>query len=393
MAIVLNSNPPSESFSIQGDMIYVVYESIKANDSITYPNYKYVCDIYINTIFIARLYAFPDPENFRGIFNIYDIVRTLILTKFNPTPNSLLAQIMGVNEFFLDIQCKFGEEYADTTYLNLLTDIARRGFNYYYGLLVNAGNDLFDFPNRVISNRPSAQDVLLSGHDVFVPYYSVNNEQIDVEIKTYNDNNVLVATQSTSFIPAPPTTTLQQFNVSPSAINATFAGLIISTTKYYTVQIDSDLLRFNIVCNPKYENFCLHFLNKYAGFESFIFNKVSRKKIDIERKEYSQLPYKVDGSGVVSYFNNNNVYHDIRTTYSTQFKEKMVLNSDLLDDNTHSWLSELVLSPMVYIQIGVNYVPISIVRNNYEFKKIINDKLTNLTLDIEFGKTLNAQSR
>jgi hypothetical protein len=39
------------------------------------------------------------------------------------------------------------------------------------------------------------------------------------------------------------------------------------------------------------------------------------------------------------------------------------------------------------------FVPVIITNNNYEHKKVINDDLTNLTLNIEFGDRFNTQYR
>ena len=46
MAIVINNTPVDYS-SAHGDLVYTVYESVKANDPTTYPNYKYICDVYV----------------------------------------------------------------------------------------------------------------------------------------------------------------------------------------------------------------------------------------------------------------------------------------------------------------------------------------------------------
>jgi hypothetical protein len=71
----------------------------------------------------------------------------------------------------------------------------------------------------------------------------------------------------------------------------------------------------------------------------------------------------------------------------------MVLNSDLLPDAEYIWLEELILSPLAYIQIDDYFYPIKITDNNYEPKKHVNDDLTNLTLNIEFGDRFNTQYR
>ena len=95
----------------------------------------------------------------------------------------------------------------------------------------------------------------------------------------------------------------------------------------------------------------------------------------------------------MSYRNSNNVYNESRSVYSSQFKEKMSLNTDLLTDTEYLWLEQLVLSPMVYLEENGYFFPVVITENNYEPKKVINDDLTNLNISIEFGEQNNTQYR
>jgi hypothetical protein len=95
----------------------------------------------------------------------------------------------------------------------------------------------------------------------------------------------------------------------------------------------------------------------------------------------------------VHYWNSGNVYNETEYVYATQYSEKMQLNSDLLTDADYIWLYDLMVSPQVYIFINGYFIPCVITDNNYEVKKRINDDLTNLTINIEFGKNLNAQFR
>jgi hypothetical protein len=120
---------------------------------------------------------------------------------------------------------------------------------------------------------------------------------------------------------------------------------------------------------------------------------VSRRTIDIEKKSYTQKGYSMDASGVISFKNSNNVYNEQKSTYSSTFSEKLKLTTDFLTDTEYTWLSELVLSPLVYIEEDGYFLPVTIGQNNYEFKKRVNDKLTPLAIEIEYGGTYNAQYR
>ena len=61
MALTLESYPTDLS-SVSSECLFVV-SSTEALDPVTYPNYKFVCDVYVASTLVARLKAFPDPTN------------------------------------------------------------------------------------------------------------------------------------------------------------------------------------------------------------------------------------------------------------------------------------------------------------------------------------------
>ena len=386
--ITIQATPAAYS-SVQGDLIYTVAEVAHTADPITYPNYKFIGDVYINSVLVARIKKVPDPIIRIGIFNVGQIVRNYIATTFNPAANSLIAQSLSAGQFNLSVTMKFGEEYAYTAYYTLVTDSARVFFNNYNGRgqLANVSTKA----NIFASNRPLATSLINSSFN-FVPFFAAAAGPYSLSISTYNYSNVLITTSTYSFSPGA-INDLTIFNFSTSGINAQFAGLITANVKFYTVNIGVSTYRFDVTCEPINPIFTVHFLNSYGGFESKDFAKVSRKTIVIEKKDFGKLPYTVDSSGVVSYKNSNNVFNESRSVYAAQYKDKLTLNSDNLTDAEYIWLQELVLSPMVYIEESGSFFPCVVVATDYEPKKYINDDLTNLTINVEYGTQLNAQYR
>ena len=386
--ITIQATPPAYS-SVHGDLIYTVAEVVHTADPVTYPNYKFIGDVYINSTLVARIKKGPDPITKIGIFNVGQVVRNYISTTFNPTANALIAQSLTIGQFNLSVTMKFGEEYAYTAYYTLVTDSARVFFNNYNGRgqLANVSTKV----NIFASNKPSATSVINSSFN-FVPFFAAGAGPYSLSISTYNFSSALITTSTYSFSPVA-VNDLMMFNLSTSGINAQFAGLINTNVKFYTVTIGAVTYRFDITCEAINQIFTVHFLNSYGGFESKDFAKVSRKTIAIEKKDFGKLPYTVDSSGVVSYKNSNNVYNESRSVYSAQYKEKLTLNSDNLTDAEYVWLQELVLSPMVYIEESGSFFPCVLVATDYEPRKYINDDLTNLTINVEYGNQLNTQYR
>lgn len=392
MAIVLNTTPPQYT-SAHGDILFVAYEATKATDPVTYPNYKYVVDIYITGHSgYQRLKAFPHPDNNRGIFNLRDIVRSYLETTFNPAANALQAQELGEGEFFVTVTAKFGEEVDYVLTTNLTVDSVRVYFNHYNGRLNGSGSTILSgLGNKITTNRPLTSNVYESDTFHFIPYFGETATAKTLNYTLYDANLVSLDSGTSNFTPT--AANMQVLNVSPARMAALF-GAFPNNADSYTIQIDSGAIyRFKLTCEAKYEVHTLHWLNQYGGFDSFNFTKVSRKSEEIERKSFTKLPYRIDGSGVVGNYNSNKVYHEQKTTFATTFRERLTLNSDLLNDAHYTWLGELVKSPMIYIQQGDYFLPVSITNSNYDYRKVVNDRLTNLVLNVEYGSDLATQYR
>jgi hypothetical protein len=134
-------------------------------------------------------------------------------------------------------------------------------------------------------------------------------------------------------------------------------------------------------------------MNQLGAFESYDFAYVSRKSIQIEKHDFTKLPYTVDASGIVSYYNSNKVYNEQKSTFSSQYIQRLRITSGFVDDNTYTWLKELVSSPLIYLSINGYYVPVALADTEFEVKQRVNDNLTSLILNIEYGQTFNTQFR
>lgn len=387
MALAITATPAAYS-SLQGDLIYTVSDAAKVADPVTFPDFKFIGDVYVGATLVARLKKVPNPVTGIGIFNVGSVIRNYLSTSFDPLINSLVAQEMGDGALNLTVTLKFGEEYSLTPFLNIVVDSARVFFNNYNGRLVGITSSMLRVLNRVASNRPFIGKTFLSSSFNLIPYFPTVTTPVPLIVTTYGGGIVLTTTFTPSVANA-----MQVLNVSPACLNASQPGTIVPGTFMYTVQIADLTYTYMVICEPIYQAYMLHFLNQYGGFDSRIFSKVSRKTYDITRADFGKLPYTVDGSGAVSYKSNNNVYNENRSTYSVQFNEKLQLNSDLLNDGEYTWLADLMLSPMIYIEDGGYFFPCVITDTNYEPKRVVNDDLTNLTINIEYGTLQNAQYR
>ena len=395
------TSAPVDYSSIHGDVVYAVF-SDHSSDSVTYPNFKYVADIYIDSVLVARIRKVQDPTTGLGIFNIGQILRNYVSATFNPDPSSLVAQILRNTEFYCNVVVSFGEEYNYTTYPTLISSASKRFYNHYNGRLVGISNALTAKLQKFATNNNLTGYALLSTNHYFVPWmppdltgvnlddpFAPDGRRVDVNVTPKGGGESF----ATSF-ELNDWEDLHVLDISPVVLNFIHPGAITDTTTSYTVEIvNSQSYTVNLICESMYQTYVVHFLNQYGGFESKLFTKVSRTKYKIDKKDYGKLNYTVDNSGVVTYKNSNGVYNESRSVYSSQFEEKLTLNTDILTDEEYIWLRDLIVSPMVYIQDGDYFFPAVISDSDYEPKKSINDDLTNLTITLEYGINLNAQFR
>ncbi len=374
---------PAALASVHDDLVFTVTDA-HTNDPVTYPNYKFIADVYVNGVQVARLKKAPNPITLVGIFDVSPVVRNYLQAVFAPTLNLQSFQL-GQSEFYIDLQVKFGEEYGFTSYYNLVTSSMLKVYNNYNRQLFGTATSLYGKNDNVITNMPFGQ-VFLNQDYSFISYFPTSTSAVTIDITP--DNGSLFSTSIT------PSTAYfgQILNVTPNVINALSANKINGGTSYYTVNIGGETYRYNIICEARYDVYELHWLNQYGGYDSKLFTKVSRKQVPIQRASFNTLPYTVDGSGNVAYYSGH-TYNETVHNYANQFTEKLVLNSDLLTDSEYEWLYDLLVSPQVYIYMNGYFKSVVITDNNYEVKKRINDNLTNLTITIDLSKQLNSQYR
>jgi len=379
--MIFETTPPSYS-SVNESLVYVVNDA-HAADAVTYPNYKYVYEVWINGTKQFTGKVFPHPTTFRGIIDIGAVVREYVQPVLNPT-TGLLAQEFGEGKFSVSIVVKIREEYSGTIGAVVLTDSTRVFFNHYNGRFYDF-TILGSFVAKPTSNRGLKLDLSSTTNYYFLPYFSATTTPFNITVTQSGVTRTKIITPTAI-------NTLQLFNISLTAINAATWDAVYSniTAGVYTVSVGGVSYTVNIVCSGLYTNYPLHFMNKFGGFETMLFNKARKRSIDIERKEWQQLPYRVNGSGVAS-LKSGIIMNSQRSILSSSFKNKMRINTDLLFDADYVWLAELLSSPLVYLEDGGYFYPIIITNNNYEIKETLVDNATNLTIDIDFGRQFKTQ--
>jgi hypothetical protein len=374
--------PPAYA-SVHDDLVFTVTDPHTA-DPATYPNYKFIADVYVNSVQVARLKKAPNPVTNVGVFDVSPVVRNYIQAVFKPTLNTVSFNLV-VNEFYIDLQVKFGEEYSFTSFYNINNSANQSVYNNYNRQLFGTDSSLAAKVDLVASNMPLKQSVYSNQSFSFLSVFSFAST-VDFSIHAQTGGTYSFGTSG------PTSNNMFILNFAPLAINADAPGTIKPADSYYDVTVNGDKYRYYIICEPQYDIYELHFLNQYGGYDTKLFSKVSRTNVNIQRSSFGVLPYAVDSGGDVSYYSGQ-VYNETVHNYANQFTERLTLNSNFLTDAEYEWLYDLLVSTQVYIYYNGFFKSVTVTDNNYELKKRVNDNLTNLTITVEQGKTFNAQYR
>lgn len=412
MAMTLKSEPVKIG-SGHNDNIYVI-----DSDNKTSTNYKYILDVYINGVRIARLKNNPNP-NFSnyGIFNVTKIVQSYLNSDYFTA-----AEVLDYIQPYVIYNVKFSERYealgAEVTNDDVIVSSSRyvynTSFNYVESTIFEEGAAVASnlLHRKFITNRlepisvPSLRDFFIQGHTIFS---DIIISSFALKLTTYTGLNHTGTASLTTF---PAIINRQNdFIANFGTQGLSNAGVSLTGIESYKIElyqdgiILQDTIYFNIdLCEPKYEILHFVFMNHLGGFESVYFTKASRKRIEVDRKimqgqgtKFNETTFKVDKK------DSNGTFYEAQKVFGARYVEKLKVNSNWLNDQEYVWLTDLITSPVIYLEetipanIGVTastvYIPVRLTNNEYEIKKKVNEKLTQIELEFDLGFNNYSQIR
>ena len=181
------------------------------------------------------------------------------------------------------------------------------------------------------------------------------------------------------------TPTLSHYTV--GAYNTSFTSLSDELTIY-----------INCPTLKGYEPIRLTWLNQWGVWDYYTFKMKSTKSISTKGSTYQQL----EGTWNESIYSPSG-YRGGKKAFRVNATEKIVMNTDFVNESESEWFEELINSPEVYILDGFqtdpttpllnNYVtPARLTTSSYTRKTVANDKLMQYTFEVEKSKTLRTQS-
>jgi hypothetical protein len=137
-----------------------------------------------------------------------------------------------------------------------------------------------------------------------------------------------------------------------------------------------------------YDHVDVFFLNKYGAVESFRFDRVRRDNFASVKNTFRKNPYALNNTtGTYAY---NRLDH-AKSDYYNEMTQVTTLNSNFITEEEAQWLKQLINSPRVWM-FDTQLIPINVRTSEYEQKYHINDKVFNLTLEVEHSFIDKAQA-
>lgn len=404
MAITISSEPAT--FPSMHEDLYFVASSTNVGTT----NFKFVYDIFINNAQVSRNKIFPSPsaDGSYGVFNASPIVRSFVTNYFEPSGTSVL--MASNDKIKVDYQVRIGEEVSGAVTPNLASGNFS-AYNYYAPLFGDIFTENGNIPlvlssyydNLLIENytddwlsdRDNSEIPIEFGDQFFITFLKITSGSYKLWVEPFNEDGTFGNEVSGNITMSGQ---FNLFNLQAAAINTFYGSTIISENTYgYNVYItlgaaETRTLRFKQVCNPKYRQYNLHFLNRLGGYDSMAFRLVNKRRSEFERNSYRRNPYKLV-NGAMTNIDTFNKYNETTFNFAIQHKDYYMLTSDYVLDQDYAWLAQLVASPIVYMEVQGAFFPVTIRNTNYQYKTKVADGLFNFDIEVEVGKYLNSQYR
>jgi hypothetical protein len=389
MAITINSTP--ENYPSAHDDLYFVVTS----DNISQVGFKFVFDVLIDSVIVARIKLFPDPTTTKGIFNAGGIIRDYIAGYFKPNTTQTAFSYTG-NDLYVSYSIRFGEEYDGTTYTNLASG-SYKAFNFVNPPFRDFSTSYYQPKiNTWLTPRDISVAEVQMGEKLYAGWMNTagTTTNLTLTVQKYLNGGSTDGTASTGSSVICSAFVL--FDLSPGAIN-TYLGesFITASTYQYGIKVNyggnqSAEFKIKLTCNPRWTPVTLHFLNKLGGYDSFVFRLVNRQESSVEKKSYSQLGWQYN-SGAMSRYDSYKRINAGNNTFAANETVSFKLMSDYINQTDYLWMKDLITSPEVYYEQGGYYYPVGVKTNSWSDKNRIADKMFNFELNIEFAEKINSQ--
>jgi hypothetical protein len=133
------------------------------------------------------------------------------------------------------------------------------------------------------------------------------------------------------------------------------------------------------VCEPKYSPLNVIFYNKFGALQNIWFFKKSVTTLGTTSENYKANIMNFDSAP--TYSTTSPQYQ----VFNKQGRENIRCSTGFIDEQYNEVIKQLMLSEQVWIDNGTDVLPVAVASNSLEFKKGVNDKLIDYTLEFQYA--------
>lgn len=141
-----------------------------------------------------------------------------------------------------------------------------------------------------------------------------------------------------------------------------------------------DVLRYEIVCEPKYNVVDCLFVNKFGFWDSFSFIKKSMSQMVTTESKFQRNIGEVVNS---EYTYSVNAAQ--KQKYNVNGSKSIIVNTGFVNESFSLLLEEIMLSESIVLIIDDVFTQVTIQTNQVDLKKSVNDNLINYSLTFDFA--------
>ncbi len=307
-------------------------------------------------------------EGTQGGYTNGDLKYTLSKDRISSSDNIIFEIADLVRDY---IEHNFNDDYVSTTkWITISKTLIDEATNEEFsGSPVIENYILFDgYGNYEDEVNPQLSDnALITASDVYLP------EGISGKLPIFAEGVGKVTIDSTD-------TEITDSGNSNQKIQYITIPADSSTIQVYDTD-DSTLLKtiaVNNICEPKFTEFKVTFVNKYGAYQDVYFFKKT-----VETFSVQDDTYKVNNinTSTVTY----PTYQGQRQRYAVNGQTSLQMNTGFIKETAVSTIEEMFLSENVWIRFEGKTLPIIPKSKSFTQKTSLNDKLINYTVDFDFA--------
>ncbi len=226
----------------------------------------------------------------------------------------------------------------------------------------------FKFYNSDGTQVHTTQTTNLDGFDAYSEFSEGNNVVLG--------EHTLAQSNTTIYVPENTAGQVPYFEDSGGGAGIHYAGF--STTSVGFGIADVANIKIVRVCEPRYNEIKVTFINKFGAKQDVYFFKKSIETLNVKRQKFNR-----------SILNTSTASFDTKShqhsTFDVVGNESIVMNTGFVDENMTEVIKQLMLSEQVWATIDSTIYPIRPTDTSFVLKKSVNDRIINHTVKFDYA--------